>query len=203
MCESYYKGKQIKFLNLTKPEIAKNFAFLTLASAEASDSLQSSGITYAHEKIKVGATHDVDIGNPSELRISTTIIANNLPQKDSQTSIIKAIKKFFGEDNIAGVSFGSTNRQADNKHSGWCHIQCLNVAVYTEWLNRSCIIIGRMVDLTPHKGSIDGTDPNHTTICLAHAPAREAIAEKLQAMTIANLNNPTIMGKTLTKTMRE
>ena len=199
--ESYYTGRQQEFMGLTKPELDKTFAFLTLTTEEARDIVLSDGLTFKHEKLHVSVTRDRGTGNPSELRISTTLVANNLPQRESQASITKAIKQAFGADNIVGVSFG-TNPHTD-KQAGWCHIQCLNAAVYTEWLHRSTFILGRRIDFIPHHGSIDGTDPNNTAIRLAQAPAREAIAEKIQAMGNATNTNPTLTEKYLTKTMKE
>lgn len=35
---------------------------------------------------------------------------------------------------------------------------------------------------------MDGSDPNKTTLCLAHAPDREVIAQQLVAMGNANTN---------------
>ena len=128
-------------------------------------------------------------------------MANNLPQRETQTTITKAIKHTFGADNIVGISFGNNNQT--NKQAGWCHIQCLNAAVYMEWLNKFAYILGRRIDFVPHRGSIDGTDPNKTTICLAQAPVRKAIAEKIQAMGNATNVNPLITEKYLTKTMKE
>jgi hypothetical protein len=199
--ESYYAGRQHEFLGLTKPEIDKTFAFLTLTSEEARDTVLNEGLSFKHKKLQVSVTRDRGTGNPSELRISTTLVANNLPQRESQASITKVIKQAFGADNIVGVSFG-TNPHSD-KQAGWCHIQCLNAAVYTEWLHRSTFILGRRIDFIPHHGSIDGTDPNNTTIRLAQAPAREAIAEKIQAMGNVTNTNPIITEKYLTKTMKE
>ena len=144
-----------------------------------------------------GASH------PSELRISTTLVANNLPQRETQTAIIRAIKQVFGADNIVGVNFGANNLPHTDKQAGWCHIHCLNAAVYTEWLHKSTSILGRRVDFIPHRGSIDGTVPNNTAIRLAQAPAREAIADKIQAMTNAANPNPIVTERYLTKTMKE
>ena len=199
--ESYYSGRQHEFMGLTKPVIDKTFVFLTLTTEEARDIVLNEGLTFNHEKLQVSVTRDRGTGNPSELRISTTLVANNLPQRESQASIIKAIKHAFGADNIVGVSFG-TNPHTE-KQAGWCHIQCLNAAVYTEWLHRSTFILGRRIDFIPHYGSIDGTDPNNTAIRLAQAPAREAIAEKIQAMSNVTHANPILTKKHLTKTIKE
>ena len=65
---------------------------------------------------------------------------------------------------MVGVSFGN-NRHAD-KQAGWCHIQCMNAAVYTEWFHKSAYIFGRHIDFIPHRGNIDGTDPNKMAIRL-------------------------------------
>ena len=199
--ESYYTGRQHEFMGLTKPEFDKPFAFLTLTTEEARDTVIREGLTFNHEKLHVSVTRDRGNGNPSELRISTTLVANNLPQRESQASITKAIKLAFGADNIVGVSFGN-NPHAD-KQAGWCHIQCLNAAVYTEWLHKSTFILGRRIDFIPHHGSIDGSDPNNTAIRLAQAPAREAIAEKIQAMSNVTNSNPILTERYLTKTMKE
>ena len=59
------------------------------------------------------------------------------------------------------------------------------------------------MDFIPHRGSIDGTVPNNTAIRLAQAPAREAIADKIQAMTNAANPNPIVTERYLTKTMKE
>ena len=199
--ESYYTGKQHEFMGLTKPEFDKTFAFLTLTTEEARDTVLKEGLTFNHEKLHVSVTRDRGTGNPSELRISTTLVANNLPQRESQASITKAIKLAFGADNIVGVSFG--NNPHVDKQAGWCHIQCLNAAVYTEWLHKSTFILGRRIDFIPHHGSIDGSDPNNTAIRLAQAPAREAIAEKIQAMSNVTNSNPILTERYLTKTMKE
>ena len=57
----------------------------------------------------------------------------------------------FGADNIVGVSFG-TNNQPDQQ-SVWCHIQCLNAMVYTEWILKSTYILRRHIDFIPHSGA--------------------------------------------------
>jgi hypothetical protein len=49
--ESYYTGKQLKFMGLTKPELDKNFAFLTLTTEEARDLVLKDGLTFNHEKL--------------------------------------------------------------------------------------------------------------------------------------------------------
>lgn len=200
--ESYYEGKQHEFMSLTKPDATKDFAFLTLLSEETRDTILTQGLHYHHEKIRVSITRGKEVTAPSELRISTTLVANNLPQKESQTSIVMTLKKKFGDGNIVGFNFGNNVNHAEDKQAGWCHIQCLNAAVYTEWIHKSIYIFGRRVDFIPHKGSIDGTDPNKTAIRLAQAPAREAIVQQLEAMSNAN-TNPALTEQHFTKSMQE
>ena len=200
---SYYNGHQHEFMGLTKPEFDKNFAFLTLTTEEAREVVLKEGLHYNNERLQVSITRDRTGANPSELRISTTLVANNLPQREPQAAITKALKQTFGEDNIVGFSFGHNNQDITNKHAGWCHIQCLNTAVYTEWIHKSTIILGRRIDFIPHRGSIDGSDPNKTAIRLAQAPAREAIADKIQAMGNATNTNPLLTEKYLTTSIKE
>ena len=202
MSESYYEGREIEILSLTKADEEKDFAFITLTTEEARDEILTNGLTYRSEKLKVSITKDKAVGNLSELRISTTLVANNLPQRESQSAITKALKRLFGEDNITGITFGHKSNQEDDRQAGWCHIQCLNAAVYTEWIRKSTYILGRRVDFIPHKGSIDGTEPNQMAIRLAHAPVREVIAQKAQAMN-NTASSPLVSEKFLTKTIKE
>jgi hypothetical protein len=173
--KNYYTVRQHEFLGLTKPELDKTFAILTLTTKEARDIILNEGLSFKHEKLHVSITRDRGPDNPSKLRIRTTLVANNFSQRKSQASITKAIKQAFGTDNIVGVSFG-INPHTD-KQAGWCHIQCLNAAVYTEWLHRSTFIFGRRIDFIPHHESIDATDPNNKAIRLDHAPAKEVITK--------------------------
>ena len=53
VCESYYRGQQLEFLTLTKPEISKTYAFLTLATKEVRDSILEYGLLNNHKKLKV------------------------------------------------------------------------------------------------------------------------------------------------------
>ena len=203
MRESYYEGREIEILSLTKSDADTDFAFITLTTEEARDDILTNGLAYHSERLKVSLTKDKNMGNLSELKISTTIVANNLPQRESQSTITKALKRLFGEENITGITFGYNTNQGDDRQPGWCHIQCLNAAVYTEWLRKSTYILGRRVDFIPHKGSIDGTDPNPTAIRLAHAPVREVIAQKAQAMSNNAASSPLVSEKFFTKTIKE
>lgn len=60
-------------------EIAKDFAFLTLATKEARDTLLEFDIIFNFEKIKRSVGRDKDSKNPSELCVSTMLVANKLP----------------------------------------------------------------------------------------------------------------------------
>ena len=128
-------------MGLTKPELDKNFVFLTLTTEEARDLIFKDGLTFNHKRLQINVTRDRGTGNPSEIRISTILVANNLPQRETQTTIIRAIKNAFDSDNIVDISFGTNNQHYTDKQSGWCHIQYLNTAVYTEWLHKSAYIL--------------------------------------------------------------
>ena len=203
MKDSYYNGREVEILSLTKSDIDKDFSFITLTTEEARDDILNNGLTYHSERLKVSITKDKDAGHPSELRISTTLVANNLPQRESQSTITKSLKRLIGEENVTGVTFGHKTNQEDDRQAGWCHIQCLNTAVYTEWLNKSTYILGRRVDFVPHKGSIDGSEPNPTAIRLAHAPVREVISQKAQAMNNTATASPLVSEKLFTKAIKE
>jgi hypothetical protein len=58
------------------------------------------------------------------------------------------------------------------------------------------------VDFVSHKGSIDGTEPNPTAIRLAHAPVREVIAQKAQAMHNTAASSPLVSEKLFTKALK-
>ena len=125
---------------------------------EARDLILQHGLLNNHEKLKVIIIHNQDANNLSELRISTTLVVNNLPQKESQSSIVRTIKKLFSEDNIVGMSFRHNPKHKEGRHAGWCHIQCLNAS----WLNKSPYILGRHIDFIPYHGSIDSLEPSQT-----------------------------------------
>ena len=201
--ESYYSGLQHEFMGLTKPEVDKNFSFLTLTTEEARDLVLKQGLIYKKEKLQVSITRDRGVGNLSDLRISLTLVANNLPQRETRSAITMAIKQAFGPDNVVDITFGTTTQRPTTKQAGWCHIQCLNAAVYTAWIHKFTLILGRRIDFVPHRGSIDGSEPNKTAIRLAQAPVREVIADKIQAMGNAANPNPLITEKYLSKTIRE
>ena len=114
---------------------------------------------------------------------------------------MKAIKHAFGADNIVGISFGYNNQP--DKQIGWWHVQYLNAVVYTEWIYKSTFILGRRIDFIPHRGSIDGLDPNKTAIRIAQTPVREVIAEKIQAMGNATNANPLVTEHHINKSMKE
>ena len=56
--EDYYEGKLSEFMALTKPELSKDFALITLATEEARDVPIASGIIFNRENIKVSVTCD-------------------------------------------------------------------------------------------------------------------------------------------------
>ena len=111
MREAYYDGREVEILSLTKSDVEKDFAFITLTTEEAREEILTNGLTYHSKRLKVSITRDKDMGNQSELRISTTIVANNLPQRESQSTITKALKRLFGEENITGITFGYSTNQ--------------------------------------------------------------------------------------------
>ena len=203
MRDSYYDGREIEILSLTKPDDAKDFAFITLTTEEARADILNNGLTYHSERLKVSVPKDKGLGNPSELRISTTLVANNLPQCESQSTITNSLKKLIGEDNVTDITFGYQHKQDNDRQAGWCHIQGLNAAVYTDWLHKSVYLFGRRVDFVPHKGSIDGSAPNSTAIRLAHAPVQEAIAQKAQAISNHAAATPLLSEKTFNKAMKD
>ena len=103
MQESYYDGREIEILSLTKSDVERNFAFITFTTEEARDDILSNGLVYHSERLIVSITRDKNIGNPSELRISTILVVNNLPQREAQSTIVKALKRLFGDDNITAI----------------------------------------------------------------------------------------------------
>ena len=62
--ESYYNRSQHEFMGLTKPELDKNFVFLTFATEEARDIVLRKGPTYNNEKLLVSIPRDQNVGNP-------------------------------------------------------------------------------------------------------------------------------------------
>lgn len=92
MRKFYYDGREVEILSLTKSDIENDFAFITLTTEESRDDILRNGLTYHSERLKVSITKDKDTGNFSKLRISTTLVSNNLHQRESQSTITKALK---------------------------------------------------------------------------------------------------------------
>ena len=203
MAEAYYDGREVEILSLTKSEIENDFAFITLTTAASRNDILANGLIYRSEHFKVNITKDKDTGNISELRISTTLIATNLPQREPQVTITKTLKNLFGENNITGITFGYQSTHDEVRHTGWCHVQCLNTVVYTEWLRKSAYIFGRRINFISHKGSIDGNEPNLTAIRLAQAPICEVIAQKVQAMNNTATTTLLLSERLFTKTIKD
>ena len=192
MRDFYYDSREVEILSLTKFKDDKDFAFITLITEDAREDILRNDLFYHSERLRVSATKDKDNGSTFDLRINTTLVAHNLPQRESQSTIVTSLRRLIGAENITGVTFGHKTKHEDDRQAGWCHIQCLNAAVYTEWLNKSTYILGRRVDFVPHKGSIDGSAPNPTAIRLAHAPVREVIVQKAQAMSNTAAASPLV-----------
>lgn len=117
MTESYYEGREVEILSLIQMDEEKDFAFVTRTTEEARDEIFNNGLTYRSKKLKVSITKDRDSGNISELRISTTLVATNIPQREFQSAITKAIKRLFGEDNITDITFGYKSNHEDDRHA--------------------------------------------------------------------------------------
>ena len=149
-------------MTLTKPEVSKNYAFLALTTKEARNLILEHGLLNNHKKIKIIITHDHDANILSKVCISTTLVVINLPQKESQSAIMRAIKKLFSKDNIVRVSFEHNPKHKEGRQTRWCHIQCLNALVYIEWLNKFAYILGRHVDFILYNGNIDNLEPSQT-----------------------------------------
>ena len=125
MRESYYNGREVEILSLTKLDTKKDFAFITFTTKESSDDIPSNSLTYRSEHLKVSITKDKDTGYLPELRIKTTIIANNQPQRKPQSTITKALTWLFREEHTTSITFGYTSDQDNNCQARWCQIQCL------------------------------------------------------------------------------
>lgn len=107
-------------------------AIIALATEEARDAHLTCGITYIQENIKINIMKDKHAKISLDLHINTTLVAHNIPPKESQTTIVKTINTFSGEDNLFVVSFRHNTCHVGEKRSGWHHVQCLSATVYME-----------------------------------------------------------------------
>ena len=96
-------------MRLAKPKLDKFFAFLTLTTEETRDLVFKEGFIFNYEVLQVSITRDRGVGNPSELCINTTLVANDLPQRETQTAIIRSMRQIFEAKNVLGISFGANN----------------------------------------------------------------------------------------------
>ena len=86
----------------------EDYTFLTLAIEEARNPILKH-LVYNRAKLKGSVRNERDADNMSKLRISTTLVVNNLPEKELQSAIVITTKNLFGEDNIVKVSFEHTS----------------------------------------------------------------------------------------------
>lgn len=108
---------------------------------------------------------------------------------------MKINKNLFSRENTTGASELQTHpKHIEDRQAGSCHIQCLNVVVYTEWLNKSTYILGKHAAFIPHHKT---NQPHHLT----QTQTREVIAQKIQAMHNSALTNPSITDKNFNCTM--
>lgn len=103
--ESYYNGREVIILPFIKSDVENNFAFVTDTMNEFRENIFNNGLTYHSEYLNVSITIDDDIGNLSEVKISTTLLVNNLPQRKSHPTIIKALKCLFEDENVTKITF--------------------------------------------------------------------------------------------------
>jgi hypothetical protein len=71
-----------RFYSLLKPILIETSSSLRSLPRRPKPTF-TNALTYNSERLKVNITKDKDVGNPSELRISTTLVASNLPQRES------------------------------------------------------------------------------------------------------------------------
>ena len=95
----------------------QRFLIFTLISKETRDVIFKYGIGLQHEKIEVSMTRDKESTAPSELRISTTLVANNLPQNETQTSIVMVFKNKFGDGNTVSFNFNNNVNHTEDKQA--------------------------------------------------------------------------------------
>jgi hypothetical protein len=62
------------------------------------------------------------------------------------------------------------------------HIICQNPTVYSQWKSGLHSILGRAVDFTPHRQSIDGIHASAATKALGNVPTRQAVAEDINSL---------------------
>lgn len=150
MKDLYLGRRQMKILSLTKLNANNDFASITLMIEDAHEDLFTVGFIFHHQKYKVSIIKDKDTSNPSDLQISTTLVTNDLPQRESKITITKTLKCNFGENNIFRVCFEHVTNLSNKRYAHY-----LMTVIYIEWHHKSTNIVGRRVDFIPHKGSMD------------------------------------------------
>ena len=68
----------------------------------------------------------------------------------------------MGTKNVASVYFP---RATGGTHSGIANVECLNAAVYKQYLRKSVRLYNKWIELQPHPNSLDGSSkPNEETL---------------------------------------
>ena len=119
--------------------------------------------------------------------------------KVKDTEVIEhELKKHMGERNVLNVFFKIEN----GKHVGSCNVQCLNAAVYKNFVKKNTKLLGKYIEFTPHPKSLDGINaPSQEELNrLGFSDVNTALANTVEA-----LENAPIKGLTRqdVKTMME
>lgn len=184
MRKSYYKGREIKFLSPTKSDVKEDFAFITLMTQEWSEDILINGPIYHSERLKISITKDKEMDNLSSFRINTTIVANNLHQRESHQPSPKSSSTFLERKTSRESHLDTTPTIESTAKLDGATFNASMRRVTRNGYGNPFTFLGDESTSSRTKKNIDHTKPNPTAIRLAHAPVWEVIVPKAQATPI-------------------
>lgn len=179
----YSSGQNLEFIGVSKRTKDQTYADITVAAEHTKNHLRTVPLLLHDEKISItipptnSPTH-----NTSADALTTTLIVKGLPLLYAQEQVSLAIHRLFGAQNVISIRYANATEDDLGRHEGSATIRCLNASVYTRWCNKFAVpFLGKMVDFTPHKHSLSGSNPNAASRAHDTRPTREVIADEISA----------------------
>lgn len=180
----YSSGNNLEFIGVSKRTKEQTSADITVADENTKLYLRQYPLLLHGERIHISTPPITPSKNPtSNDTLSTSLIVKGLPLQYSQLQVTIAIHRLLGAKNVVTIHYTNADEDELGRHEGSAVINCLNAAAYTHWSNKMAVpLLGKLVDFTPHRRSLAGSNPNVAARAIDAPPTREIIADEIAAL---------------------
>jgi hypothetical protein len=133
----------------------------------------------------------------------SSVIARNLNKLTTIEATSHALKLHIGEKNISSIFYPKSEQ--GRLHARSANIQCLNPAVYKQFVNKTGKICGKFVELAPHPKSLDGVlHPSPEEVAkYSFTDVHTALAHTVEALQNATKEPPGFSRKDMINLVKE